>query len=626
MAIRTEDVEILVRAITESAIKELQKAEKGVENLDNATKKSDDNQNKFTATIKDAKFEFLAYTQIIKQVAEVAKQAFDMAEEGAQIQRMEEASHNLARSMGADMDLIITKLKEASKGTVEEMSLMQSASKALSLGVTTDADKLAQLYEVAAVRAKAMGTTTTQAFDDIVIAIGRESKQIFDNLGIVYKANEVLDDYAKTIGKTASELSTAERKEALTSMAIEKTTDLIAAQGDSLMDNADQWAKWKANTKDTMNDVKKVFSDALTPIIRYSNLVSDMRKAMEAGIITQKEFRGIVNQTRYTEESLIESENKLQNAIDEHAVAVKNNIGQYIEYSSVQNDAEWSARAQTQANYEIALSFDAVSASIGSSGLTGQQEKYRKSNDDILFQMDALLVERQKNVMWYGEESTKVQEVDEKIGELITKQDDLRRQYEETTAQIIYQSIVKSLDGDAALQLARELGLLDEKQYAMLGTLDMLKEKFDEDADGMINGREAASGYATEVGLLRDAMELLGDKEINPKVIMSFVARTSAEAQRWQGMYDQWAETQPNAGGATGLSMDVPQGYPNDTFLIGATSDEHVEVTPPGKTNSMADLLAEIRGLRSDILLSSSSGFSEKKFARAIRDVVEELR
>ncbi len=42
-------------------------------------------------------------------------------------------------------------------------------------------------------------------------------------------------------------------------------------------------------------------------------------------------------------------------------------------------------------------------------------------------------------------------------------------------------------------------------------------------------------------------------------------------------------------GGYNGLELDVPQGHPTDTFMIGARSGEHVSITPPGVNNSTSN-------------------------------------
>lgn len=48
------------------------------------------------------------------------------------------------------------------------------------------------------------------------------------------------------------------------------------------------------------------------------------------------------------------------------------------------------------------------------------------------------------------------------------------------------------------------------------------------------------------------------------------------------------------AGGASGLDMDVPAGYDNDSFMIRASSGEHVTITPPGMNNSWSNQAVNI--------------------------------
>ena len=52
------------------------------------------------------------------------------------------------------------------------------------------------LINVARSRGAAMGLTLTQAFNDIVTGLGRESALILDNLGITIKVEQVMQDYA----------------------------------------------------------------------------------------------------------------------------------------------------------------------------------------------------------------------------------------------------------------------------------------------------------------------------------------------------------------------------------------------------------------------------------------------
>ena len=69
--------------------------------------------------------------------------------------------------------------------------------------------------DIARTKAKNMGITTTQAYNDIVTGLGRGSAMILDNLGIVVNSTEANEEYAKSIGKTAAQLTDAEKKQAL---------------------------------------------------------------------------------------------------------------------------------------------------------------------------------------------------------------------------------------------------------------------------------------------------------------------------------------------------------------------------------------------------------------------------
>lgn len=110
---------------------------------------------------------------------------------------------------------ILQVTQRASKGTINNYNLMLAANKALALGVVTSASEIETLLEIARLKGQAFGLSTTQAFDDIVTGLGRGSKLILDNLGIVINTTEANEKYAQSIGKVASQLTDAEKKQAL---------------------------------------------------------------------------------------------------------------------------------------------------------------------------------------------------------------------------------------------------------------------------------------------------------------------------------------------------------------------------------------------------------------------------
>lgn len=129
-------------------------------------------------------------------------------------------------------EALLTDLRSATKGLVDDLSLALSANRALALGLQK-AD-LPALFEVAAARARIMGISVTQATNDIVTGIGRASPLILDNLGIVFDTEQVMNDYAESIGKTAQALSKLESAQALTNAAIKSGATDVASMNLSI--------------------------------------------------------------------------------------------------------------------------------------------------------------------------------------------------------------------------------------------------------------------------------------------------------------------------------------------------------------------------------------------------------
>src|SRR5690606_28650510 len=112
------------------------------------------------------------------------------------------AFDGLAQQAGTSGAQMLSALQQASQGAISNRDLMLAANRAMLLGVASSSSDMARLLEVASVRAKAMGLSMAQAFDNIVTGIGRQSPLILDNLGITVDAARANETYAQSIGKT----------------------------------------------------------------------------------------------------------------------------------------------------------------------------------------------------------------------------------------------------------------------------------------------------------------------------------------------------------------------------------------------------------------------------------------
>lgn len=108
----------------------------------------------------------------------------------------------------------LNELKEATKGTVSDMRLMQAAVKATNLGLPIE--QLGKLFSFAAQRAADTGESVDYLVESIVLGIGRKSPMILDNLGIsaiqlkeklngVGTETATVGQIAEAVGRIASE-------------------------------------------------------------------------------------------------------------------------------------------------------------------------------------------------------------------------------------------------------------------------------------------------------------------------------------------------------------------------------------------------------------------------------------
>ena len=215
-------------------------------------------------------------TGAIAVAGEAFQKAFEYGEIAAGNERLRQSGELLAQSYGESMDTIVEKVKAASMGTVSELDIIRSSNKAMMLGVTGDADKLAELMEIAAFRARAMGISTQQAFDDIARGIGRSSPLILDNLGIVIDSKNTYKEYAESIGKTANELTKQEKTQALLNKVLEEGNAQIEAAGGLVLDNAGRYEKWNAELANT----KEYLIEDTLQMSRLADMGADLLKSI----------------------------------------------------------------------------------------------------------------------------------------------------------------------------------------------------------------------------------------------------------------------------------------------------------------------------------------------------------
>lgn len=175
---------------------------------------------------------------------------------------------------------LLNDLKEATRGTTDELKLMQTAVQANNFKIPLD--QLATYLKFATNRAIETGESVDYLVQSIILGIGRKSPLILDNLGI--SASELREELAKTgdMGKAVGNIinkSMSEAGDAIETSAV-KTQKLGAAWKDFMVAVGNSGA-----VKSTGN----IITDTLTSITRaMSDLIESGKSlsiAMGSGIL-----------------------------------------------------------------------------------------------------------------------------------------------------------------------------------------------------------------------------------------------------------------------------------------------------------------------------------------------------
>jgi hypothetical protein len=192
------------------------------------------------------------------QVYQVASKVYAFMGEGAEVDRAQSAITNLAKSYGQSGDEIIKAIQGASDFTIDRMTAMQVANKAMLMGVAKSPEQFSELARTATILGRAMGLDATTAIDRFTIAAGRKSTKVADDLGLLVDATAANEKYAESLNKTVDQLTASEQSQAFLNAMMDAARPKVAALGSSTIDTKGKMEQAEAAVKDTRAGVSEL--------------------------------------------------------------------------------------------------------------------------------------------------------------------------------------------------------------------------------------------------------------------------------------------------------------------------------------------------------------------------------
>lgn len=262
-------------------------------NLSESTDKATDGFSKMQAGIVSLN----AGIGVVREGIDLFQKAWDFSKEGAAIQRISQQFNNLATSVNTDAEHLLAGLNKAAHGTVDDEALMQTATRAMALGISSNSEDLIKLMEVARASSVAFGGDTAQAFERITTAVENLAPRSLKQSGIIINLDQAFKDYAASVGKSAESLTDEEKRQALLNQTLEKGADLVKRIGDQAEDSATKIARFETKATDLIDRLKEGAADAFIPTLDNLNFLEtgfdanasqlDLMKAAYQSLVSQ---------------------------------------------------------------------------------------------------------------------------------------------------------------------------------------------------------------------------------------------------------------------------------------------------------------------------------------------------
>ena len=211
------------------------------------------------------------------------RQTIEFSRQAARVQDMSRAFTTLSGT-GENAALSVNKISNAVKGTMSQMDLFKQANNAMILGVTRNTDEMAEMFQIAQTLGAALGVDTAHAVESLITGIGRQSRLMLDNIGIIVKSEEAYESYAKELGVTKDELTDAQKKQAFFTATMESARAKAAELGNQQLTARDQFNQFNA----TMEDFTNFIGDKTTPVVLsfFNSFGETLKRITETDIET----------------------------------------------------------------------------------------------------------------------------------------------------------------------------------------------------------------------------------------------------------------------------------------------------------------------------------------------------
>ncbi len=123
------------------------------------------------------------------------------------------------------------------------------------------------MFDIAQRLGRALGRDTASSVESLITGIGRQSRLMLDNIGIIVKSDEAYREYANKIGTTVDKLTDADKKTAFLQATMESARQKVALLGKEVNTSQDSFDRLATSVSNATIAIGTTFKSAIAAVI-----------------------------------------------------------------------------------------------------------------------------------------------------------------------------------------------------------------------------------------------------------------------------------------------------------------------------------------------------------------------
>ena len=187
--------------------------------------------------------------------------AFRALSDAADTTNMARGMDQLGAVSGRSLGTLAKRLVEVTDGAISMRESMEAVTKGSAAGLSSK--QMTQMAEVAKKASQALGISMPDAMSRLSRGVSKLEPELLDELGLYTKLDKANQDYARSIGKSATTLTDFERRQAFANAVLKEGLDKFS----SINIDANPYDKLLASLKNVSQQTLELVNTALTPLV-----------------------------------------------------------------------------------------------------------------------------------------------------------------------------------------------------------------------------------------------------------------------------------------------------------------------------------------------------------------------